>query len=120
MVSNIFNNYLYYAHLDPVVGSEQGGDRPVLVVDCYKSSSVCIVIPITLERLCDSRPYHIDLSNGKGTVLVEQIRAISKSRIFDNVYVNRKYVTINENDRNLINEQLQKICNLKPLYQKNQ
>lgn len=118
-LEKIFYNYIYYAHLGEGVGSEQSGDRPVLVVDCYVTSSVCVVIPITLERLSDNKPYHIDLSNGRGTVLVEQIRTISKSRIYKNLYVNKKYATISDEDRDKINAQLENICRLKPLFLKN-
>ncbi len=115
-LQHIFPNYLYYAHLGYTVGSEQAKDRPVLIVDCYNTSPVCVVIPVTLERLNDDKPYHIDLSNTKGTALVEQIRTIDKVRIFDYVYHNKKYATITEEDRTKINEQLSKICQLNPLY----
>lgn len=119
MLPYLFPNQLYWAHLGYAIGSEQAYDRPVLTVDCYKSSSVCIVIPVTLERLSDSRPYHIDLSNGKGTALIEQIRAISKFRIFDYIYdKSKQYATISEEDRTKINEQLGQICTMKPLYKK--
>ncbi|CAB1252323.1 protein of unknown function [Ruminococcaceae bacterium BL-6] len=116
----IFYNQFYWAHLGYSVGSEQAYDRPVLVVDCYKTSNVCVIIPITLERLGDGRDYHVDLSNNLGTALVEQIRAISKFRIFDYVYDKntRRYAIINSIDRENINVQLSKICCMKPLYQK--
>ena len=118
ILPNIFPNYLYWAHLGYSIGSEQAYDRPVLTVDSYKTSPVCIVLPVTLERLGDERDYHIDLSNGIGTALVEQIRTISKLRIFDYVFDKhtRKYATINEDDREKINEQLSIICQMKPLF----
>lgn len=67
----IFYNQLYWAHLGYSIGSEQSYDRPILTVDCYNTSPVCIVIPVTLERLLDNKDYHVDLSNGTGTALVE-------------------------------------------------
>ena len=96
-------------------GSEQSGDRPVLVVDSHKTSPVCVVVPITLERLNDNKSYHIDLNNGLGTVLLEQIRAISKTRIFKPYKINDKYATVTSDEKDLINKELNKICQLKPL-----
>jgi len=112
----IYNNFIYYAHLGNPVGSEQGLDRPVLIVHTTKESPVCIVIPLTLERCGDSIPYHIDLSNGKGTALIEQIRTIDKSRIYEHLYEHGKYATINDDERNNINGQLERICRIKPLF----
>ena len=113
---NIFNNQIYYVHFgDNNIGSEQSFDRPALVVRTTKESPVCTVLPLTLERLHDNIPYHIDLENSKSTVLVEQIRTIDKQRIFDYMYVNHKYATITENDLQAINKQLEKLYRLKPL-----
>lgn len=116
---NIFNNQIYYVHFgDNNIGSEQSFDRPALIVRTTKESPVCTVLPLTLERLHDSIPYHIDLENGKSTVLVEQIRTIDKQRIFDYMYVKHSYATITENDLKAINEQLEKLYRLKPLFKK--
>lgn len=112
----IFGNFIYWAHLGINIGSEQEEDRPVLVVRTTKESSVCNIIPITLERLEDKIPYHIDLSNGIGTALVEQLRVISKDRIYSKKFVNHKHATINEDDYKLINEQLRYLYFLKPLF----
>jgi mRNA-degrading endonuclease toxin of MazEF toxin-antitoxin module len=114
----VFNNYIYWVHFGNNIGSEQSLDRPALVVRSTKESPVCIVLPITLERLNDNIPYHIDLSNGKGTVLVEQIRTIDKQRIFDYVYHEHHYATLNDDDYQSINEQLEYMCRLKPLFKK--
>lgn len=117
-IIRIFNNGLYYVHFGDNIGSEQSLDRPALVVRTTKESSICTVLPITLERLGDSIPYHIDLSNGKGTVLVEQIRTISKERVFSILYDNHKYAEISEDDRMRINEQLNILYTIKPLFKK--
>lgn len=114
----ILNNQIYWAHLGVNVGSEQGFNRPVLVVRTTKESPVCTIIPLTLERLSDGIPYHIDLENGKSTVLVEQIRTISKNRIYNYHYEKQKYATITDEDWRKINEQLENIYRLKPLYNK--
>jgi|GEM_PF-2979941 len=112
----VFNNFIYWAHLGINIGSEQDEDRPVLVIRTSKESTVCCILPITLERLNDKRPYHIDLANGIGTVLIEQIRTISKDRIYAKKFVDRKQATITFDDWKLINEQIIQFCTLKPLF----
>jgi len=112
----IFNNFIYWAHLGVNIGSEQDEDRPVLVIRTTKESTVCCIVPITLERLNDNKPYHIDLSNHIGTVLLEQIRTISKDRIYSKKFVKQMLATINSDDRKAINEQLNQLYTLKPLF----
>lgn len=112
----IFNNFIYWAHLGINVGSEQEEDRPVLVIRTTKESTICNIIPITLERLNDDIPYHIDLSSNIGTALVEQVRTISKDRIFAKKFKDKKHVTIDDKDRNSINFQLNKLYQLKPIF----
>lgn len=115
----IFNNQVYYVHFgDNNIGSEQSFDRPGLIIRTTKESPICTVLPLTLERLNDDIPYHVDLESFKSTVLVEQIRTIDKQRIFDYMYVKHAYATITENDLKTINEQLEKLYRLKPLFKK--
>lgn len=116
---HIFNNFIYWTNLgNHPFGHEQGLNRPCLVIRTTKESEVCTILPITLERLNDSIPYHIDLSNGRGTVLVEQIRTIDKKRIYDKLYDKKKHATINDKDRLLINEQLHNLYTLKEIFKK--
>ncbi|UYJ30902.1 MAG: type II toxin-antitoxin system PemK/MazF family toxin [Oscillospiraceae bacterium] len=82
---------IFYADLDPVVGSEQGGIRPVLVVQNNvgnKHSPTVIVVPISSVRK-KNLPVHIQISCSElpknSTILAEQIRTIDRSRL-------RKYV----------------------------
>jgi len=114
----ILNNQIYWAHLGINIGSEQSFDRPVLIVRTTKNSTVCTVIPLTLERVNDDIPYHINLENGKSVALIEQIRTISKDRIYDYHYENQKYATITGSDWAKINEQLTNLYTLKPLFNK--
>ncbi|MGN1028580.1 MAG: type II toxin-antitoxin system PemK/MazF family toxin [Bacilli bacterium] len=115
----IFNNYIYWTNLGHhPYGHEQGLSRPCLVLRTTKESEVCTILPLTLERLNDNIPYHIDLSNGKSTVLVEQIRTIDKRRIYDKLYLNKQHATINEEDRIKINEQLRNLYTLKEIFKK--
>lgn len=82
---------IYYADLDPVVGCEQGGLRPVLIVQNNignRFSPTVIVAAITSRRQCRNKlPTHIELSCPKhglekdSIVLLEQIRTIDKKRL---------------------------------------
>ena len=81
---------IYYANLDPVVGSEQGGTRPVLVVSNRmgnKHSPTVIVAPITSRvNTKTTLPTHIliDCFDGlerESIVLTEQIRTLDKQRL---------------------------------------
>lgn len=81
---------VYMADLNPVKGSEQGGRRPVLVIQNdvgNKYSSTVIVAAITSHIEKSSLPTHVELSAEKhglekdSVVLLEQIRTIDKSRL---------------------------------------
>lgn len=81
---------IYYADLSPVVGSEQGGVRPVLIVQNdvgNRHSPTVIAAAITSQKEKAKLPTHIELSaNGCGlakdsVVLLEQIRTIDKKRL---------------------------------------
>lgn len=79
---------IYYANLCPIVGSEQGGVRPVVILQNNKGnlhSSTTIVAAITSEIHKTYLPTHVIFTaNGmkkKSMVLLEQIRTIDKSRL---------------------------------------
>ena len=81
---------LYYANLSPVVGSEQGGLRPVLIVQNdigNKYSPTVIVVAVTSKINKAKIPTHIELDAStyglekNSVVLLEQIRTLDKSRI---------------------------------------
>ena len=87
---NIKRGDIYYADLSPVVGSEQGGVRPVLIVQNdvgNRYSPTVIAAAITSQKSKTSLPTHIELgSNNTGLqkdsiVLLEQIRTIDKHRL---------------------------------------
>jgi mRNA interferase MazF len=87
---NVKRGEIYYADLSPVVGSEQGGIRPVLIVQNdvgNKFSPTVIAAAITSQREKSRLPTHIELqSTGCGlsrdsVVLLEQIRTIDKKRL---------------------------------------
>ena len=84
---------LYYADLSPVVGSEQGGVRPVLVVQNdvgNKYSPTVIAAAITSKMHKAKLPTHIELPKRCGiekdsVILLEQVRTIDKSRLREKV-----------------------------------
>lgn len=83
---------IYYADLSPVVGSEQGGIRPVLIVqnDVGNRHSPTVIAAAITSRLDKARlPTHISLDAAScglqrdSIVLLEQIRTIDKKRLKD-------------------------------------
>jgi len=84
---------IYYADLSPVVGSEQGGMRPVLIIQNNvgnKYSPTVIVAAITTKIEKGKMPTHVEVGADKGleknsVVLLEQIRTIDKQRLKDQV-----------------------------------
>ena len=85
---------VFYADLSPVVGSEQGGCRPVLVIQNdvgNKFASTVIVAAITSQLTKAKIPTHIELSAQEynlpkdSVVLLEQIRTIDKKRLQEKI-----------------------------------
>ena len=85
---------IYYADLSPVIGSEQGGIRPVLVVQNdvgNKYSPTIIAAAITSQINKAKMPTHIEISaeeyglNKDSVVLLEQIRTIDKKRLKEKI-----------------------------------
>lgn len=80
---------IYYADLEPVIGSEQGGIRPVLVIQNdigNQHSPTIIVAPITSKNKSKYMPTHCSLPNvafleENSVALLEQIRTIDKKRL---------------------------------------
>ena len=85
---------IYYADLSPVIGSEQGGYRPVLILQNNKGnkySTTVIVAPISSRITKNDLPTHVlietDFLEKKSVILLEQIRTIDKKRIDERVGV---------------------------------
>ncbi|SDJ95144.1 type II toxin-antitoxin system PemK/MazF family toxin [Alkalibacterium thalassium] len=84
---------IFYADLSPVVGSEQGGMRPVLIIQNNvgnKYSPTVIVAAITTRIEKGKMPTHVEVSANQGleknsVILLEQIRTIDKQRLKDQV-----------------------------------
>lgn len=91
---NVKRGDIFYADLSPVVGSEQGGLRPVLIVqnDVGNRHSPTVIAAAITSRMQKSRlPTHIDVRCSVGgsdaglacdsVILLEQIRTIDKTRL---------------------------------------
>ncbi len=85
---------IYYADLSPVVGSEQGGVRPVLIIQNdigNKYSPTVIATAITSQINKPKMPTHIELGANEyglskdSVVLAEQIRTIDKRRLKEKI-----------------------------------
>lgn len=85
---------VYFADLSPVVGSEQGGVRPVLVIQNNignRFSPTVIVAAITAQIQKAKLPTHVEIEAEKygferdSVILLEQIRTIDKQRLTDKI-----------------------------------
>lgn len=85
---------VYFADLSPVVGSEQGGVRPVLVIQNdigNRFSPTVIVAAITAQIQKAKLPTHVEIDAKKygferdSVILLEQIRTIDKQRLTDKI-----------------------------------
>ena len=83
---------IYYADLSPVVGSEQGGIRPVLIIqndvgNRYSPTVICAAITSRMNKA--KLPTHIEIDSRRcqimkdSVILLEQIRKIDKQRLKD-------------------------------------
>ena len=85
---------VYYADLSPVVGSEQGGTRPVLIIQNdigNRFSPTVIVAAITAQIQKAKLPTHVEIDAKKygferdAVIFLEQIRTIDKQRLTDKI-----------------------------------
>lgn len=98
---------VYYADLSPVIGSEQGGLRPVLIIQNdtgNKYSPTTIAAAITSKAEKTDMPTHVKIQveglSKTSLVLLEQIRTIDKSR------VKEKIAMLNQENMKLIDRAL--------------
>ena len=85
---------IYYADLRPVVGSEQGGVRPVLIIqndvgNRHSPTVICAAIPSRMNKA--KLPTHVELNRGScdmirdSVILLEQVRTIDKQRLKEKI-----------------------------------
>ena len=93
---NVKRGEIYYADLSPVVGSEQGGVRPVLIIqndtgNRYSPTVIAAAITSRIDKT--GLPTHIDVPGGQAScglacnsvVLLEQVRTLDKRRLRERV-----------------------------------
>jgi mRNA interferase MazF len=92
--TEVKRGYIFFADLSPVVGSEQGGIRPVLIIQNdvgNKYSPTVIVAAITSHIEKAKLPTHVEVEAKEyglekdSVILLEQIRTIDKQRLLDKV-----------------------------------
>ncbi len=107
---NIKRGDIYYADLSPVVGSEQGGLRPVLIVQNdvgNRYSPTVIAAAITSKMSKAKLPTHIDIMGSHvglskdSVILLEQIRTLDKRRLRE------KMGHLDEDTMNSVNNAIQ-------------
>ena len=84
---------IYYADLRPVIGSEQGGVRPVLIIqnDVGNKHSPTVICAAITSKNKAKLPTHIELNASKydmvkdSVILLEQLRTIDKKRLKDRI-----------------------------------
>lgn len=91
---NVKRGDVFFADLSPVVGSEQGGTRPVLVIQNdigNRFSPTVIIAAITAQIQKAKLPTHVEINAKKygferdSVILLEQLRTIDKSRLTDKI-----------------------------------
>lgn len=101
---------VYFADLSPVVGSEQGGVRPVLIIQNdigNRFSPTVIVAAITAQIQKAKLPTHVEIDAKRygfdrdSVILMEQIRTIDKQRLTD------KITHLDEQMMNRVNKAIQ-------------
>lgn len=94
MTMTVKRGDIYYADLSPVIGSEQGGVRPVIIIQNdigNKYSPTVIVSAITSQINKAKLPTHVEISseeyglNKDSVVLLEQIRTLDKKRLKEKI-----------------------------------
>ncbi len=90
MIEEIKRGDLFYADLSPVVGSEQGGVRPVLIIqnDIGNKYSPTVIVSAVTSQIGKAKiPTHVELKKDEyglkadSVVLLEQIRTLDKQRL---------------------------------------
>ena len=114
----LYRGDMYYADLSPVVGCEQGGVRPVLIIQNNvgnRYSPTVIVAAITSRMDKHPLPTHVAISRRYGLqknsmILLEQVRTIDKLRL-------KEYIGhLNDRDMRAVNGSLKISLDMEPEY----
>ncbi len=108
-MNNIKRGDIYYADLSPVVGSEQGGLRPVLIVQNdvgNKYSPTVIAAAITSKMSKAKLPTHIDVTASQVGLLKDSVILLEQIRTIDKVRLKEKMGHLDEGTMSGVNEAL--------------
>ena len=108
-MNNIRRGDIYYADLSPVVGSEQGGLRPVLIVQNdvgNKYSPTVIAAAITSKMSKAKLPTHIDVTASQVGLLKDSVILLEQIRTIDKVRLKEKMGHLDEGTMSGVNEAL--------------
>ena len=109
-MNEIKRGELYFADLSPVIGSEQGGVRPILIVQNdvgNKYSPTIIACAVTSQLTKAKLPTHVELPVGTGgllkqsVALLEQLRTLDKRRLKEKIGTLDK-IKMDEVDKSLL------------------
>lgn len=87
---SVYRGDIFYANLEPVIGSEQGGIRPVLIIqnDIGNRHSPTVIVAAITSRIKHHRlPTHVNLDgrqcglHNESTIMLEQLRTLDKQRL---------------------------------------
>jgi len=109
---------IFYANLNPVLGSEQGGLRPVLIIqndigNMYSPTTIVAAITSRIKRA--KLPTHIEISAARyqlekdSVILLEQLRTIDKQRLKERI------TRLDEETMNKVNDAIAVSLGLKDL-----
>ena len=100
---------IYMADLSPVVGSEQGGVRPVLIIQNdigNKYSRTVIVTAITSQMTKAKLPTHVELSSQENQLPKDSVALLEQVRTLDKRRLKTKVTTVSDNKMKEINRAL--------------
>lgn len=83
---NLRGGDIVYANLDPAKGTEQRGQRPVIVISAVSMGSRVIVVPMTTSRRDWPTRIHTRVHGIEGDAMCEQVRTIDISRLSEDHY----------------------------------
>jgi mRNA interferase MazF len=90
---------VFYADLNPVIGSEQGGLRPVLVVqndvgNYYSPTTIVAALTSRIKRA--KLPTHVELPVGQGYLAMDSVVLLEQLRTIDKVRLRNRICTLDE------------------------
>jgi mRNA interferase MazF len=114
VVEDVRRGEIWVTDLDPVVGHEQAGQRPVLIVsvNAFNRSGADLFLSVALTTRERGVPYHVSIAKGEGGAkercfaMCEQLRSLAKERLVE------RWGQVSESTLRSIEERLRRILGL--------